>query len=162
VILTIPVLWGGPYQPGDVIRDLADGGVHPTYAGEDYGLYQIYGRHILAGPDALLYLGRATQQTFADRFRQHAAWLAQEEEVRVYVGRVYAPERHTSADEWASWVNDVCLAECVMIYKYSPHYNSVSVAEPPPLRGLHQVIVTHGGPRNRLHARDVAPDDWHV
>lgn len=158
--LTIPVLWEGPYKPDEVVRQLNHGGAPPNYAGEDYGIYQVYGLHILSGRDTLLYIGRATEQTFADRFRQHARWLSAEEGVSVYVGRVYAPERHTSVDHWNTWVRDVCLAECVMIYKYSPNYNSVSVSEPPNLQGFEQVVVAHEGPRHRLHAQDTAPDDW--
>ncbi|HEV2130237.1 MAG TPA: hypothetical protein VGR27_04015 [Longimicrobiaceae bacterium] len=152
--------WEGPFGLEEVIARLTDGGGPPAYAGEDYGLYQIYGKHILAGSKSLLYVGRATRQTFSSRLRQHEEWLRNEEKVRIFVGRIDLPERHTAADEWVSWERDVCLAECVMIYKYSPHYNSVSIAEPPHLSPFEQVILVHEGERHRLKERDVAPDDW--
>jgi hypothetical protein len=56
-----------------------------------------YGRHILRGRDALLYVGEATQQTFAARFQQHQSWLPHEGPVRVYVGRMYVPRRHNAS-----------------------------------------------------------------
>ncbi len=49
-------------------------GQYPDW-GEDYGLYQIYGKHILCGKDTLLYIGEATEQTFSTRFKQHQHWL---------------------------------------------------------------------------------------
>jgi hypothetical protein len=159
VILTIPVLWEGPYEPEDVVRQL-DGGGPPARAGEDHGVYQVYGSRFLSGRDTLLYVGRATEQTFAARLREHAMWLSREEGVRVYVGRVYAPGRHTSADVRETWARDVRLAEHVMIHKYSPSHNGVSVAGPPALQGFEKVVLSHEGPRHRLHERDVAPDDW--
>ncbi len=160
MILTLPVTWEGPLGLAEVIARLTDGGMLPAYAGEDYGLYQIYGKHILAGPDTLLYVGRATQQTFSNRFRQHATWLKDEENVRIFVGRINLPVRHTSVGEWGLWEQDICLAERVMIYKYSPNYNSISIADPPDLDGFEEVILVHEGERYRLEERDVAPDDW--
>lgn len=159
-VLHLPVLWSGPHTWDTVIRTMDDAGRAPDDAGEDYGLYPIYGRHILAGEHALLYAGRATEQTFAGRFRNHRSWLEDEERVRIYLGRLDLPERHAEADGWARWRRDVCLAENIMIDTYSPHYNSVSVAEPPVLGGVHSVVLMHYGERHRLDERDMAPADW--
>lgn len=143
------------------MAELNDGGLPPTYDGEDYGLYQIYGQHILCGPDALLYVGKTTEQTFSRRLGQHQSdWLAYEDSARVYVGRVYVRKRHTARDNWATWAADVLLAERVLIYMYSPHYNSSSIAGPLDLAGHDKVELLHMGQKHRLGSRDVAPDDW--
>ena len=141
---------------------LSDGGRSPDYDGDDYGLYQIYGKHILAGPNSLLYVGQATEQTFAGRFRQHQQWLKNEYPgIYVHVGRLYMPERHVWANGgWGPWAPDVQLAERILIYKYSPHYNSFAIAEAPDLLGFTRVFIEHSGSRGRLEATDVAPRDW--
>ena len=130
-MLKLSISWKGPYKPREVVKTFTHWGDAPGYAGEDYGLYQIYGRNMLGDRDALLYIGEATEQTFAARFRQHQEWLQHEWSVRVYVGRLYLPRRHSAKDRWASWKADVLLAERVMIYTYSPHYNGSSITERP-------------------------------
>lgn len=95
--LQLTAIWSGPFTRESVISGFTDGGRAPEYDGEDYGLYQIYGKHILCGSDTLLYIGQATEQTFSRRFRQHERWLAYEEDISVYLGRVYDPNRHTGS-----------------------------------------------------------------
>lgn len=163
--LSLSVNWSGPYKWEQVIERFDDGGKAPLYDGPDYGLYQIYGKHILGGPDTLLYIGRAIQQTFSTRFRGHRDWLENEEKgwqekLRVYLGRIHDPKRHLPANDWADWVRDVEIAECLLIYKYSPNYNSVSVAEPPSLAPYKTVTIDHAGEFHRLCRRDVGPEDW--
>jgi len=158
--LELTVMWDGPFSRDEVIGRFNDEGKPPDYDGADYGLYQIYGRHILCGADTLLYIGRATGQTFARRFRQHNDWLIREDETSVYLGHIYDPQRHSADDLWASWETDVKLAECAMIYKYSPNYNSVSVSDPPPLGNDHSVELVHEGNRHKLQRRDSVPSDW--
>lgn len=63
--------WEGPFSAQTIINDFTDAGNHPYYEGNDYGLYQIYGRHILYGSDALLYIGKATKRSFSVRFAEH-------------------------------------------------------------------------------------------
>lgn len=70
-MLRLPIEWSGPYSRQEVIRDFNDWGTPPDWDGEDYGLYQIYGRHVLGDRNALLYIGQTTDQTFSARFRQH-------------------------------------------------------------------------------------------
>ena len=159
-ITTLTFIWEGPFKPGQVISQLTDAGKPPDYDGNDYGLYQIYGRHLISGPDALLYVGEATQQTFSARLRQHQSWLVDEWPVQVYVGRIYSPRRHSAKDQWGGWRRDVLMAEMLIIYKYSPHYNSVHIAERPLLLALPRVVLRHRGNRHRLQSRDVAPNDW--
>lgn len=159
-VLSLSISWSGPYTRRQVVRLFADGGAAPSWDGEDYGLHQIYGRHLLGDRDALLYIGEATEQTFADRFKQHEKWLTHEWPVRVYLGRLYSPRRHRTDDNWRSWKEDVKLAERVMIYTYSPHYNGRSITERPQLNGHKRVELVHIGKRNRLRRRDSVPHDW--
>lgn len=159
-LLKLSISWDGPYRPREVVKTFTDWGDAPGYAGEDYGLYQIYGRHVLGDRDALLYIGEATEQTFSARFRKHESWLVHEWPVRVYIGRIYSPRRHTDRDGWAMWKADVLLAERIMIYTYSPHYNSNLITERPLLNGHKKIVLVHSAKRHRLRRRDVAPDDW--
>ena len=78
----------------------------------------------------------------------------------MYPERTYIPARHVPTANWATWTTDVHLAERILIYTYSPPYNSVSIAEPPPLGDLDQVMLLHSGARHRRQLRDIAPDDW--
>lgn len=158
--LLLTVNWSGPYSWQEIIQRFDDGGKPPLYGGPDYGLYQIYGHHILSGQDTLLYIGRATQQTFSARFRGHRDWLYKEEGLQVYIGRIDDPERHYPENSWSAWVRDVEIAECLLIYKYSPNYNSVSIAEPPSLLPYQQVTLQHQGQSHQLFKTDVGPDDW--
>lgn len=158
--LQLTVIWSGPFTRESVISGFADAGRAPDYDGEDYGLYQIYGKHILCGSDTLLYIGQATEQTFSRRFRQHEHWLAYEEETSVYLGRVYDPNRHTAVDNFKGWAVDVRLVECLLIYKYSPNYNAVAISGPPPLGHFERIDLLHEGERHKLHPRDSAPVDW--
>ena len=87
-MLELPAVWDGPYSAEQVVSAMDDAGYPPAYSGDDYGLYQTYGTHILCGPDTLLYIGRATEQTFSARFRQHQLWLRNEDPVQVYLGRI--------------------------------------------------------------------------
>lgn len=159
-VLRLEVRWNGPFTIAEVIAAFNDEGLPPHYDGEDYGLYQIYGTHILAGPETLLYIGQATGQTFSRRFRQHREWLVHEEGTSVFLGRMHNPDRHSAVDRWTTWLADVRLAECVLIYKYSPNYNSISVSDPPPLGSWNAVELRNKGERHKLHARDLVPRDW--
>jgi hypothetical protein len=38
---------------------------------DDYGLYQIYAHHLVFGSGALVYIGKAQEQTFGVRIAQH-------------------------------------------------------------------------------------------
>lgn len=159
----ITIEWEGPFTLANVIKKYDDGGEYPQYDGKDYGLYQIYGRHILDDPKALsykslLYLGEATEQTFASRFRGHKrSWLEHEwkESISIHVGRFKVPYRTDKA-----WMSDVLLAERILIYTYSPHYNSSSISVRPKLAGHKKVVIAHKGNLGQLRRKDVVPKDW--
>lgn len=157
-MLEIRIEWSGPLTVDDVINTLTDGGHKPEWDGNDYGLHRIYGRHILCGSGTLLYIGKATDQTFSKRLAQHETdWLQHEEVQAVHVGRVYDPKRHQVAENWRS---DVDIAERVLIYKHSPNYNNTGIGTPPDLSPMRKIRLVHTGDRGSLDPEDIAPDDF--
>ena len=159
----IKIEWSGPFSLNEVIEKFLNGGRAPDWGVEDYGLYQIYGRHILHGRNTLLYIGMATEQTFSQRFKEHKTWLENdqdEEDVRIYLARIYDPKKHSKKDNWTTWKNDVELAEKVLIYKYSPNYNSEGLTNEPDLSPYESIRLIHIGKRNRLREEDNAPKDF--
>ena len=160
--LSLNVEWCGPFSLAEVLLEFNRGGSPPEYDGEDYGLYQIYGKHILAGDEALLYIGKAIRQTFAQRFTAHKAWIEKEEGIAIYLGTAHDKDRHFPGrnNEWSIWEADLGLAERVLIYKYSPNYNGASISDPPSLNPYSEVVLNHSGARHKLHHQDRAPEDW--
>ncbi len=82
---------------------------------EDCGLYQIYGRHIIFGD----YIGMTTS-TFRRRFIDgpdpRISWLAEEEGVSVYVGRIVGEDYERDPLYWSDWENVLKAAEAFTIY----------------------------------------------
>ena len=158
----IEIEWKGPFSLDKVINEMDDSGRSPTWNGKDYGLYQIYGRHILCGENTLLYVGKTTERTFSKRFKDHQQWLLEdqyEKDIHIYLGRIYNPKRHSEKDKWKSWKEDVGDAEKILIYKYSPNYNGRELARVPQLH--HQKVqLVHRGEKGRLKNKDVHPKDY--
>ena len=155
--MNLRITWHGPYTAKEVIDNFHAVGRPPTYNGADYGLYQIYGKHILGGPDALLYIGKTVGQTFPGRFKRHVKCIKKEKRVRIYLGRLYDPKRHTPKGNWATWQKDVGMAEEILIKKYSPHYKGAAISSKLHLPKT-QVILVHEGGRFRLQRRDIIPE----
>lgn len=158
----IKIEWEGPFKVQDVINQMNRGGAAPHWNGEDYGIYQIYGEHTLNGKDTLLYIGITTERTFSQRFKEHQVWLnkdQKEENVNIYLGRTYDPARHLSDNLWEK---DVKIAEKIMIYKYSPNYNSRELTNAPDLSPHEKIRLLHVGDRGKLEADDNAPDDFFI
>jgi len=98
---------------------------------EDYGIYQIYGNHIVFGAGSLLYIGMTSKQTFGQRIRQHdAEWLKEENEVYVRVGRISEEDYEQDPDKkWADWTSLVKDIEALLIYWHSPPYNARHISD---------------------------------
>jgi len=157
----IVIEWEGPLTVDEVIDNKNDEGIEPECDGKDYGLYKIYGRHLLYGYDALLYIGKNTDETFSERFRtDHKKWLKDEKDIKVFIGRVDDPKKHTKDDEWESWKRDIDMAESILIYKYSPNYNSYKISKKPTLSPS-KITLIHNGARYRLEERDEAPEHFY-
>lgn len=88
---------------------------------EDYGVYQIYGSHPLYGSQTLLYIGKASSQTFGARLYQHTVETSDYSKTRVYVGRIGANvDEHESID-WDAYID---YAERLLIYAHQPARNA--------------------------------------
>lgn len=112
-IKLIEIVWSGPYTEENII-DLK--------SSSDYGLYQIYGTHQIFGTDSLLYIGKSSEQLFADRLNQHNNWLTLEQSKTViYVGKLGSSSDIISDDAWNYEIN---IAEKLLVYHCSPPYNS--------------------------------------
>jgi len=134
-VKVIHIEWQGPFSLAEVQKKNDGGNEENGWNGEDYGLYQICGWHILSGPNTLLYVGQAVDQTFAERFRQHEReWLAEEKKEKwIFLGKL-AGIQYTKKDNWNSWYRDVDIAEAIIIYKYTPNYNSQRIWGKPNLK----------------------------
>ena len=102
---------------------------------QDYGVYQVYGKHVVFGENALLYIGSARDQTYGRRLRQHG-WI--EEDNIIVVGRI-------AESDWHELLEDV---EALEIYWHTPPYNSKNI------RDYHgqPLILINDGERGRLSA----------
>ena len=109
---TVRVKWEGPLTVEDVLE--------MKLRHRDFGLYQIYGRHIIFGLNSLLYIG-STNKTFSQRLRDHINWLADEESVFIHVGRI------NKEDYEADRKQAIKDTEALTIYWHSPPYNSSNI-----------------------------------
>ncbi len=117
---SIRVEWEGPFSIKEVLK-LND-------QDEDYGLYQIYGHHIIFRADSLLYIGKAEGSTFSQRFSQHCSgWLSEEEGVSVRVGRIASGDYADDPPDLSDWQQVLRDAEALTIYWHSPPYNSQNI-----------------------------------
>lgn len=158
----IKIEWDGPFKVNEVIERMNKGGEAPLWDGEDYGLYQIYGEHTISGKNTLLYIGITTERTFSERFKEHKTWLDKDQndaDVVIRLGRVYDPKRHVTDKIWKS---DVQIAERILIYIYSPNYNSRELTEPPILLPHESIRLVHIGDRGKIASEDNVPDDFFI
>ena len=109
----IHIEWDGPF-PLNKASDFT--------GNTDYGIYQIYGAHIIYGSDVLLLIGLAERQTFGHRIPQEQWWLDHHDAgcLRVYLGRL-AGEVTPSDNVWGS---HIIMAERLLIHAHSPAYNA--------------------------------------
>jgi hypothetical protein len=93
--------------------------------------------------------------------KQHKKWWLNddqdEEDVKVYVGRIYNPRRHSAKDKWKRWEEDVEIAEGIIIYRYSPNYNGRTFSNKSAPKNIQLV---HIGKKGRLENEDVIPRDY--
>jgi hypothetical protein len=106
--------WAGPYtwEEKDKLSN-----------SEDFGVYQIYGCHSIYGVDVLLYIGKASSQTFAGRLSQQWHWLGHQDPQRitVYVGRCSGWKGTPSNEKWEE---EIDLAEKLLILATKPAHNA--------------------------------------
>jgi hypothetical protein len=119
--MIVHVWWEGPVSIGALER--------ARDATRDFGVYQVYGSHPIYGPDTLLYIGQARDQTFAVRILQEKWWWREREfcqgEVRFFLGRLYGP----TVPDGTEWENQISRVERLLIYAHKPSYNSSCILE---------------------------------
>lgn len=110
----IEIEWEGPISVNDTIKLIND---------NDYGIYQIYGTHPVFGSNTLLYIGKASLQTFATRLFQHN-WIEwSPSDVSIYIGRLGSIEDITIEE----WEKQIDIAERLLIYYCKPPHNSSNI-----------------------------------
>ena len=131
---SVRVEWEGRFSIKEVLK-LND-------QNDDYGLYQIYGRHIIFGANSLLYIGKAEAVTFSQRFNQHfSEWLLEETGVSIRVGRIVSEDYADDPPDWPDWRKVLRDAEALTIYWHSPPYNSTNIND---YKGQHLKVVNKG------------------
>jgi len=132
--------WEGPYTWE------GKGKLHKP---SDYGIYAIYGCHVLYGVDTLLYIGKASKQTFAVRLSQEVGWMWERDFQRmtIYVGRLHGWDGTPSV---AAWEDQIDRVEKLLILAYMPAYNAQKSIDydDPRLQEFH--ILNWGCHRNLL------------
>jgi hypothetical protein len=126
----VRVCWHGPL----LVEEVCNGNWS-----KKRGLYQVYGQHVVFGPEALLYIGMTNGQTFGKRFEQHKSWLQYESDVCVRLGIIDSPDDLTL----------LAQVEALTIWWHSPPYNSKNIWK---YKGDVRLHVRNGGQRGRLVA----------
>ena len=135
----IQIAWEGPYSL-DELKKLQN-------IETDFGLYTIYGTHIVYGKDVLLYIGKADKQTLGKRISQEG-WdnTNDSKNHKIYVGRLHGPL--TPSDE--VWSNQIGLAESLLIYVHKPAYNQKNISSIPDISLQNIHILNWGDHRSLL------------
>lgn len=131
----VRIIWSGPLSYEEIAE--------LTHPDKDVGLYQIYGRHLLFGSGALLYVGKSRGQPFATRILQHRAWLEIEDDTHFFVGRLDPSCHAHDPPEWTEWCQLVDDSEALTIHTFTPPYNSQLFTE---YRGRSIQIRNEGAP----------------
>lgn len=111
----------------------------------DYGLYQISGDHPIYGSNALLYLGKASEQCFGTRLKQHNLVDWSHGPISVYLGRVSG--KSTPNDE--RWSFEIDTAERMLIFSHGSAWNTSSISDPG-INNIANWYVMNWGQRKHL------------
>jgi len=118
-IEAIEIVWDGPYDFEQAIKK--------SDQDEDYGVYQLYGTHLIFGSDAILYIGKARDRTFSVRLKEHKKYWVDWEasKLQIYLGRIggLKPARAVKG-EWRDWETQIDRVERLLVYYCAPPYNS--------------------------------------
>ena len=146
---SVRIEWEGPFSLVEVLE--------LDNRNKDYGLYQIYGTHIVFGPesgtDNLLNIGMTgPDSTFSDRFKEKStSWirynLDRGGEISIYIARL-----PSMLEE------DIKRFEALEIYWHSPPYNGMNINSYPEHPKLH--IVNTGKPHKLLKCIDNVYPPW--
>ena len=138
----VNIYWEGPITLENI--ESKDKG---NNSDEDYGIYQIYGTHPIYGSNVLLYIGKASQQTFATRLNQETHWWFNQDakNVQVYLGRLIG--NTPSEDKWTDMISK---AEQLLIYTHRPAHNSSNINSVQDIKVSNTHILNWGEFKNLL------------
>lgn len=113
--VTINIEWDGPFQIDDVKKFNSE---------SDHGFYQVYGSHPVYGSNTLLYIGRASIQTFGTSvFQEGWGYHNNEYGLQIHLGRLLTngplkiKQRQTLIEEVFR----------LLVYAHSPAYNATHI-----------------------------------
>jgi len=95
---------------------------------KDYGIYQIYGDHPVYGENTLLYIGKAKEQTYSVRLRQHNDLF--ESHIPVFRKLCLSYFCNTEDVNYENWKGHIDSSEKLLINAHFPAYNSQEVKRP--------------------------------
>lgn len=112
---TINIEWEGPFQIKDIKKFNTDA---------DHGFYQVYGSHPVYGSNILLYIGRASIQTFGTSiFQEGWGYHNNEYGLQVHLGRLLADEPMNKR-QWLKRIEEVFR---LLVYAHSPAFNATHI-----------------------------------
>ena len=86
----------------------------------------------------MLYIGKASKQTFAKRLKQQTGWISHQDfgELKIYIGRLSGYHGTPTVKDWEEQID---LVEKLLILAHMPAYNGPKSINPgdPRLRELH-------------------------
>ena len=148
---SLRIEWEGPFTLDYAIDKLND----KDDESDDYGLYQIYGTHIVYGANVLLYIGKAEGLTFSQRLSQHRSeWLSEEKGVSIRIGRISEEDYEPDPPDWSDWREVLRDAEALTIHWHSPVYNSSNIES----YNGQRLKVVNQGERGDLCAKYISDD----
>ena len=109
----IHIAWRGPFSLSEAKEE----------SKFNSGIYQYYGTHPVYGPDALLYLGKASDGTIDSRLNDHIHELWSSDPVKLYIGNIISEEKLSDQE----WVSQIEKAEKILIYTHTPAWNSSNI-----------------------------------
>ena len=125
----VRIEWEGPFTI-DQVLELND-------KSKDFGLYQIYGRHVIFGLGSLLYIGK-TEDTFSKRVKGNYAdwkprtpWYQEDREVSVRIGHLHCEgyegfmRLQKDDPDFSKLLRHV---EDFQIFCHSPPYNGMGIS----------------------------------
>ena len=95
---------------------------------EDYGIYQVYGDHPVYGENTLLYIGKAKDQKYSERLKQHNDFAeCHISKFRKLYLSYFCKTEDVNYDKWGEYID---IVEKLLINAHFPAYNSQEIKGP--------------------------------
>ena len=113
-----------------------------------YGIYQLYGDHPVYGENALLYIGKAQDQTYSARLKNHPDFNENHISTFRRIHLAYFCELDDM--NYDKWKNYIDLTEKLLINAHFPAFNSQNIKSPLKSDDFPSMLVLNWGDRGRL------------